>query len=91
MSERTAKAIATRTRRLSAAFQAEQGREPTVDELNELYRAEMREIASKSSRNKHGKAYFAQLKESDPDALKNISSKGGQIGGKISKRGPSEV
>lgn len=38
---------------------------------------EMRRRAEKSPRNKNGVAYFAKLKQEDPERLKEISKKGG--------------
>lgn len=83
MNTRYAKSIATRTHRLSEAFFSEHGRQPTIAELNELYSTEMRNIASKSSRNNAGTGGFAKLSKENPEKFKEITSKGG----KISKRG----
>jgi hypothetical protein len=74
----TSKAIATRTQRLSEAFSRENGRLPTVEELGALYSAEMREIASRSSRNKVGTGGFAHTKRTNPQALKEWQDKGRQ-------------
>ncbi len=76
MTQATQKAILTRTRRLSEAFLAEYGRRPTVDEINDLYSAEMRAIAEKSSRNKEGRGGFAATKQQDPELLKQWQDKG---------------
>ncbi len=85
MSEAYKKAILSRTRRLSEAFQVEYGRIPTIAELNIMYSEEMRRIASKSSRNAAGTGGFAKLSKEDPEKFKEQTSKGG----KKSKRGPS--
>lgn len=83
MTTRAQKAILTRTKRLSEAFLTEHNRQPTLTELNDLYAHEMRLAADKSSRNQAGTGYFAQLKEKDPELLKELTSQGG----KKSKRG----
>lgn len=76
MTEQTQKAIVTRTKRLSVQFKAEHGREPTIDELNALYSAEMKQAANKSSRNSAGTGGFALLKKQNPELLKEIQEKG---------------
>lgn len=85
MSEAYKKAILTRTKRLSEAFQVEHDRIPTVEELSALYSEEMRRTAAKSSRNNAGTGGFAKLSKENPEKFKEVTSRGG----KTSKRGPS--
>lgn len=82
MTERTAKAVNTRLKRLSATFEEENGRQPTVEELNDLYKEELREQQRKSRLNYKGTGGFASL---SPERLREVSSKGG----KKSKRPPA--
>jgi short-subunit dehydrogenase len=72
-----AKAIQTRLKNLRAKFEAEHGREPSVTELDLLYREDMQRIANMSSRNNKGTGGFAYMKKTDPARLKEITSKGG--------------
>lgn len=54
MQQSRAQAINTRLKRLSAAFEAKHGREPTIEELNTLYKAELSVAQKKSRKNYSG-------------------------------------
>lgn len=72
MNPRYAKSIITRTKRLSAQFEGENGRTPTIAELNSLYKAEMANMGAKS--NRKTPRGFAKI---DPDKALEIRRMGG--------------
>lgn len=77
MQESRSKAIQTRMDNLSKKFQEDWGRIPSPTELNLLYKDDMRRIASMSSRNNKGTGGFNYLMRTDPEYLRQITSKGG--------------
>lgn len=54
MNPSRAKAINTRLKRLSSAFETKHGRDPTIEELNTLYKAELSAAQKKSRKNYSG-------------------------------------
>lgn len=81
MNSSRAKAITTRTIRLSKAFLSEYGRNPTISELNDLYVAEMAHIGNKANRNTP--RGFAKI---DPDKALEIRRMGGKVQGPRNKK-----
>lgn len=76
MNSSRAKAIITRTQRLSEQFKQRNGRMPTLEELGILYSMEMSNMARTS--NKPGQqGYFAQVSKKNPELFKQHSAKGG--------------
>ena len=72
MTPRYARSIITRTKRLSEQFSRENGRTPTIAELNDLYQAEMAKMGAKS--NRKTPRGFAKI---DPDKALEIRRMGG--------------
>jgi hypothetical protein len=69
------KAINTRLKRLTATFEAEHGREPSIEELNLLYREELSAAQKKSRQNYKGDG---GLRAMTPERRKEISKLGNQ-------------
>lgn len=77
MDESRSKATQTRLRNLREKFQVTNGRFPTEEELILYYKQEMQRVASLSSRNSKGTGGFAFLAKTNPEYLRQITSKGG--------------